>query len=57
MTANGPAWHTNSVLRRLGAYADNRGVSRPVKLTTDGVTFARAALCTWPDAPASAPRR
>ena len=57
LTANGPAWHTNSVLRRLGAYADNRGVSRPVKLTTDGVTFARAALCTWPDAPASAPRR
>jgi hypothetical protein len=51
------AWHTNSVLRRLGAYDDNRGVSGPVKLTTDGITFARTALCTWPDAPASAPRR
>lgn len=42
------AWSTNSVLRRLGAYADDRGASRSVKLTTDGVTFARAALRTWP---------
>ena len=43
------AWDSNSVLWRLGAYAADRGPSRSEKLTTDGVTFARAALRTWPD--------
>jgi len=42
------AWHTASVLRRLGALAGDRfgGHERP---TPDGVTFARAALKTFGD--------
>ena len=41
------AWGTTAVLRRLSALAGTpfRGDERP---TPDGVTFARAALHTWP---------
>jgi hypothetical protein len=43
------AWDTSSVLRRLGAYIDEPGIHRrPDKPTPQGVTFARAALRTWP---------
>jgi hypothetical protein len=38
------AWGTNSVLRRLGALADEPGLHRFDKPTPQGVTFARAAL-------------
>jgi len=44
------AWDTKTVLRRLGALADDEGLSRAPRLTAEGVTFARAALRTWPTA-------
>ena len=42
------SWYTDAVLRRLGALPDeldSHGSDAPTK---DGVTFARAALRTWP---------
>ncbi len=42
------AWDTKTVLWRLGALADDEGLSRAPMLTAEGVTFARAALRTWP---------
>jgi hypothetical protein len=45
------AWDTSTVLRRLGAFAEDRRSGRPAGPTTDGVTFARAALRTWPADP------
>jgi hypothetical protein len=41
-------WATSSVLRRLGAYIDEPGVYWSDKPTPQGITFARAALRTWP---------
>jgi Plasmid pRiA4b ORF-3-like protein len=43
------AWDTMTVLHRLGAFVTERGIHRqPAKPTPHGVTFARAALRTWP---------
>jgi hypothetical protein len=42
------AWNTRAVLRRLGCFADDRHTYRNTPPTPDGVTFARAALRTWP---------
>jgi hypothetical protein len=43
------AWDTNAVLRQIGAVADKRALSRRHQtLTPQGVTFAQAALLTWP---------
>jgi hypothetical protein len=48
LTAGHASWNTKTVLRRLGALRDD-GHHRPsTKLTADGVTFARATLCNWP---------
>jgi len=48
LTAGHASWDTRIVLRRLGALTDD-GRSRPAaKPTAEGVTFARAALRTWP---------
>jgi hypothetical protein len=41
-------WDTRTVLRRLGALADNDHVLLDAKPTAEGVTFARAALLSWP---------
>jgi hypothetical protein len=49
------AWDTKTLLRRLGAFADDGrayGAERP---TADGVVFARAALRTWPGSPRPRP--
>jgi hypothetical protein len=42
------AWTTTAVLRRVGAFTDERGFERRERPTPDGVTFARAALTRWP---------
>jgi Plasmid pRiA4b ORF-3-like protein len=42
------AWDTMTVLRRLGGLSDDRRGLGPVQPTQEGVTFARAALRTWP---------
>jgi hypothetical protein len=43
------SWDTHSVLRRLGAFINEPGIHRrSEKSTPQGVTFARAALRTWP---------
>ena len=42
------AWDTWTLLRRLGGYSHDRhglGLGQP---TPEGITFARAALRTWP---------
>lgn len=41
-------WDTKTVLRRLGAFGGNDLLRPAEKPTADGVTFARAALLTWP---------
>ena len=42
-------WDTSTALYRLGAFSDERGIHRRAdKPTPQGVTFARAALHTWP---------
>lgn len=47
--ANEASWDTQAVLRRSGAFADERGLSGRLDVPTPhGVTFARAALRTWP---------
>ncbi|MEV6417835.1 hypothetical protein [Kribbella sp. NPDC051718] len=48
-TAGQAVWDTNMVLSRLGAFVSDRGISRwTEKPTPQGLTFARAALTTWP---------
>jgi Plasmid pRiA4b ORF-3-like protein len=42
------AWDTRTVLRRLGGFSDDRRGLGPEQPTQEGVTFARAALRTWP---------
>lgn len=42
------AWNTAAVLRRLGAFSDAHDAHRRERPTPDGVTFARAALTSWP---------
>ncbi|GAB3953144.1 hypothetical protein GCM10029976_092740 [Kribbella albertanoniae] len=46
--ASEAAWDTQAVLRRIGAVARERRFSVPDLPTPEGVTFARAALRTWP---------
>jgi hypothetical protein len=51
-TASFAAWNTKAALRRLGSFVeDRRGLLRSESPTPAGVTFARAALRTWPSAP------
>jgi hypothetical protein len=42
------AWDTKTVLRRLGALTDDGPWRSAVRLTAEGVAFARAALGNWP---------
>lgn len=43
------AWDTKAVLRRIGAFEeDRRSYEHTDEPTKDGLTFARAALRTWP---------
>jgi hypothetical protein len=42
------SWSTMAVLRRLGAFTDDGPRHPATKLTRDGMTFARAALYSWP---------
>jgi hypothetical protein len=51
--ANDAAWDTKAVLRRLGALGNERGIHRSVSSTPEGLTFARAALRTWPGSSAN----
>lgn len=46
--ASHAAWNTIAVLRRVGAFTDERGLDRREQPTPDGVAFARAALTRWP---------
>jgi hypothetical protein len=48
MAASQATWDTRTVLRRIGALPDQHpgGTAGP---TPEGVTFARAALVTWPN--------
>jgi hypothetical protein len=46
--ASHAAWKTAAVLRRLGAFTDEHDSHRRERPTPDGVTFARAALTSWP---------
>ncbi len=50
--ANGMATHaaldTMDVLRRLGTFSEDRPVFGDLAPVPNGVTLARAALCTWP---------
>ncbi len=48
LTAGHVCWDTKTVLRRLGALTDDGHLRRAAKPTADGVTFARAALRSWP---------
>lgn len=47
--ASHAAWDTKTVLRRLGGFTYDRHGSGPGKPTPEGITFARAALRTWPN--------
>lgn len=42
------AWDTKTVLRRLGGFSYDRHGLGPGQPTPEGITFARAALRTWP---------
>lgn len=46
--ASHAAWDTKAVLRRLGALVSDPSHRWSDKVTPEGVTFARAALRTWP---------
>lgn len=46
--AAGAAWATRTVLRRLGAFSGIPGRDHADRPAPDGVTFARAALLSWP---------
>jgi hypothetical protein len=48
LTAGHASWDTRIVLRRLGALTDDGRLRPAAKPTAEGVTFARAALRTWP---------
>jgi Plasmid pRiA4b ORF-3-like protein len=48
LTAHRASWDTRTVLRRLGALTDDGHLHPAAKPTADGVTFARAALHSWP---------
>lgn len=49
LMAGQAAWNTQAALRRLGAFINEPGIHRrSEKPTPQGVTFARAALRTWP---------
>jgi hypothetical protein len=48
MSVGQVTWAISFVLRRIGAYIDEPGVYWSDKPTPQGVTFARAALRTWP---------
>ena len=42
------AWDTKTVLQRLGGFGSDRHSFRLGKPAPEGVTFARAALRSWP---------
>lgn len=42
-------WDTRTMLRLLGAFAEQASVPRRAEPTSDGRAFASAALQTWPD--------
>jgi hypothetical protein len=46
--ANHAGWNTTAVLRRVGAFTDERHFDRRERPTPDGASFARAALTSWP---------
>lgn len=48
MMAAHAAWNTAAVLRRVGAFTEEAGFGRRERPTPEGVTFARAALTSWP---------
>lgn len=48
LAAGHASWDTKTVLRRLGALADDGRLRPAAKPTPDGVTLARAALRSWP---------
>src|SRR5215831_14816893 len=48
LTAGHASWDSRIVLRRLGALTDDGHLRPAAKPTAEGVTFARAALRTWP---------
>jgi hypothetical protein len=48
LTAGHAYWDTRIVLRRLGAFTDDGHLRPAATPTAEGVTFARAALRTWP---------
>ena len=48
LMAGHAAWNTATVLRRVGAFTDERDCDRRERPTLDGVSFARAALTSWP---------
>jgi len=48
LMARHAAWDTWTVLRRLGGYSYDRHGLGPGQPTPEGITFARAALRTWP---------
>ena len=48
LTAGHASWDTRIVLQRLGALTDDGHLRPAAKPTAEGVTFARAALRTWP---------
>ena len=50
------AWDTQTVLLRLGGFADDRPAYGPARPTADGAVFARAALHAWPESPRVAGR-
>jgi hypothetical protein len=51
------AWNTTAVLRRVGSFTDERHFDRRERPTLDGVSFARAALTSWPQASGGYPYR
>jgi hypothetical protein len=48
LAAGHASWDSKTVLRRLGALAEDGPWRSAVRPTAEGVAFARAALCTWP---------
>jgi hypothetical protein len=53
--ADRAAWATRTVLRHLGAFSGAPCPDHADRPTADGVTFARAALFTWPEPPVHLP--
>jgi hypothetical protein len=48
LMAGHAAWNTARVLRRVGVFPDEHDFDRGERPTPDGVSFARAALTSWP---------